>query len=68
MLLGPVALQRDARRIVRQGRDLPAGMEAIPNRRDLKSLSFSPFYSLNRSPLAIQTLLEVQDVKAPAQG
>lgn len=68
MLLGPAALQRDARRRVRQGRDLPAGMEAIPNRRDPKSLGFFPFYSLNRSPLAVQTLLEVQDVEAPARG
>lgn len=68
MLLGQAALQRDAQRIVRRGRDLPAGTEAIPNRRDPKSFSFSTFYSLNRSPLAVQALLEVRDAEAPSQG
>lgn len=38
MLPGPAVLQRDAQRIVRQGRDLPAGMKVIPNRRCPKSL------------------------------
>lgn len=36
----------------------------------MPQISFSPllFYSLNRSLLAVQTLLEVQDAEVPAQG
>lgn len=66
--LGLAALQRDAQCIVRWGRDLPAGMEAIPNRKHPKSTSFPPFYSLNQSPLSVQTLREVWDVEMPVQG
>lgn len=66
--MGPAVPQRDAQHVVRHGRDLPAGMGAIPKRRHPKSLSSSPFYSLHRSPLAVQTLLEVQDAAVPTQS
>lgn len=66
--MGPAVLQRDALHVAWHGRDLPAGMGAILGRRHPKSLSFPPFYSLHRSPLAVQTLLEVQDAAVPTQG
>lgn len=66
--MGPAVPQRDARRVVRHGRDLPVEMGAIPKRRHPKSLSFPPFYSLHTSPLAVQTPLEVQDAAMPARA
>lgn len=61
--MGPAVPQRDARRRVRHGRDLGNPREKAP-----QISFFSPFYSLHRSPLAVQTLLEVQDAAVPTQG
>lgn len=51
--------------------DLPAGMEAIPNRSQIEgtpNLLYFPFYSFSRSPLPARTLLEVQGEDAPTQA